>query len=374
MKVINSDLLKQFDTFMTSLKSSDKIAIYHDSDPDGTCAGVIAAKATEALTGKKVALHTGANKNHRFVSEELANEFKKEKINKLIIVDIAAEEKPEGLLIVSKFADILIIDHHKVYHDLKDEKQITLIKPQLIWDMPEPSKYCTSKLVYDLMLRQVKQDSLDWVSVVGLIGDVCTSIWPEFMQAVFTKYNIELKKDLFETKLGLIARIISSAEVYSDKNINLCFNALYKAKNPDDIINSELVKFKDIIEGEIKYFIDNAQALAEFQKDIELVFYLVEPKHAIKSPLCTILGFKYPNQTVIVVTKENENYCVSARRQDKKVAVNNLLEECTKGFNNSNAGGHAVSAGATFPVRYFDEFKSRLVANLKKHRLENRKI
>src|SRR3989344_3638714 len=373
MKLINEKLLERFDSFMKSLSSSDNVAVYHDSDPDGTCAGVIAAKAVEALTGKKVAMHVGANKNHRFVSVELAKELKKSGINKIISVDIACEEKPDGLFAAEKFADILIIDHHKVYNDLKSSKKIVLVKSQLLYDMVEPSKYCAAKLTYDLMARHADMSNYDWLSVVGLIGDVCSDVWPDFFKVVFAKHKIELKKDLFETKLGLIARTISSAEVYSEKNISICFNTLYKAQIPDDIINSKLSKFRAIIEDEIDYYIRNAQNLAEFYEDIELVFYHVTPKHAIKSPLCTILGFKYPDQTVMVVTEENNLHCISARRQDKKVAMNNLLEECTKGFENSNAGGHAVAAGAAFPSEYFAEFKKNLLDELKKYRLKNRK-
>lgn len=366
MKVIGKKLLERFDKFVKGIDNSDMVAIYHDSDPDGTCSAVIVGKAVERLTGKKVCMHVGANKNHRFLTQEVAAKFKKAKINKIICVDIACEEKPEGLFAAEEFASILIIDHHKLYNDLKGSKKITLIKPQLLYEMSEPSKYCASKLSYDLMSRHAKLDDIDWVAAVGLVGDVCSDAWPEFLREVFAKYNIAIIKDLFETKIGIIARMISSAEVYSEENISLCFDVLYCAKSPDDVVSSQLAKFQKIIEDEINFFITRAPKLAEFYDDVELVFYRISPKYSIKSPLCTVLGFKYPNKTVLVVTEENGTCCVSARRQDKKVAVNALLETATIGFESSNAGGHIVSAGAAFPMKYLPVFKKRVLAGLKK--------
>jgi hypothetical protein len=135
---------------------------------------------------------------------------------------------------------------------------------------------------------------------------------------------------------------------------------------PKDVLNSVLKKYQKIIESEITYFVKNAPRLAEQHKQIDLLFYFIQPKHAIKSPLSTILSFKYPNKTVLIISKDDGRINVSARRHDKKIAVNNLLEESIIGFDDANAGGHAVSAGAAFPAIYFSEFKKRIILQLAK--------
>lgn len=371
MNLINKNLLEKFDAFARNLKSSDRIAVYHDSDPDGTCSAVIVAKAVERLTGKKIAMHIGRIKNERYISTELASRLKQNNINKIITVDISVDEKIEGVLAAQEFADVLVVDHHKIYCDLNNvSKKILMLKPQMLYNDIDPTPYCAAKFSYDLFSRCIDLSDLDWVASVGIIGDVGSKMWPEFLSAVFKKYEFVVKKDFFKSKMGKIAHFISSAEVYDDKNVDVCFDVLFNAKHPKDVLDSVLKKFAKTIEDEINYFVNNAKKLAEFHNDIGLVFYFVKPKYAIKSPLSTIIGFKYPKKTVMVVSKDDDRINVSARRQDKKLAVNDLLEEITFDFKNSNAGGHSASAGAAFPAEYFQEFKRRLIEKLQKHKIK----
>jgi len=43
-----------------------------------------------------------------------------------------------------------------------------------------------------------------------------------------------------------------------------------------------------------------------------------------------------------------------------------MLKKCVEGFEEANAGGHDRAAAGGFPVKYLDEFKARLILELKK--------
>ena len=82
-------------------------------------------------------------------------------------------------------------------------------------------------------------------------------------------------------------------------------------------------------------------------------------KYRIHSPLSTILGLKYPHNTIIII-RAGRGIAVSARRGDKKIAVNDFLEKAVKGFKGANAGGHIPAAGAGFHKKYLNTFKQRI--------------
>lgn len=361
LNLVNNGLMERFDDFIHHLKRSDVIAVYHDSDPDGTCSAVILAKAIEQLLKKKVDFHVGRKKGEHYVSSEMADFFRSKKVTKLITLDISADEKPEGLLQVQKFADVLVIDHHKLYNNLNETSKVLLVKPQLLYSPVDPQLYCTSKFIFDLMSRHATLNDFDWIASVGIIADVASKMWPEFLTAVFKKYNIPLVKDFFKSRLGKVAHLISSAEVYDEKNVDLCFEVLSKSVHPKNVLNSELRRFAKFIEDEIRRLVKNSKSHAEWHFGDELMIYEIKPKHAVTSPLSTILGFKYPSTTVIIMSEDEGRMHVSARRQDKKIAVNNLVERAVIGFENSSAGGHVAAAGASFSARDRNEFKRRII-------------
>ena len=96
------------------------------------------------------------------------------------------------------------------------------------------------------------------------------------------------------------------------------------------------------------------------EKHGEMRIYELTSPYRIHSPLSTILGLKHPHKTIIIINKTTNPISISARRHDKKIAVNNLLEQAVKGFKGANAGGHIPAAGAGFHKKYLSIFKKRL--------------
>lgn len=346
--------IKQFEKYIQNIGPNDKIAIIHDTDPDGISSAVIVAKTLERTKGKKITLRQTIEE--KTLSKQLIQKLKDKKITKLIVLDISLDQDMKNIEKINKKIDILVLDHHKIYSQ-KKLKNLLVIKPQFISKIM-PHEYCTAKLAYDLCLKITDIQDLDWIAAMASIADIAHKPWKEWMKQTFKKNKISMKKDLFKTKLGKIAAMISSAEVTDKKNIKKCYEALYEAKKPKQAFKKELVKIKKNVDKELKRLI---KGFKKSEKYGELHVYEVESEiEGIKSPLSTILGLKYPHKTILIVSKSKSKVKISARRGDKEVAVNSLLETAIRGLPDSNAGGHIPSAGATIPRKYYPIVKTKI--------------
>jgi single-stranded DNA-specific DHH superfamily exonuclease len=364
MNFKNKKLVNKFKDFVSSITKKDRVAVIHHTDPDGVCSGVIASKLIERIRNKKIDLRINQKGNIHYITNHTLKELKRKKINKVIITDLVVDETPEGVKKLSKFADVLIIDHHPVYKSLK-RKNITLIKSSLVSNIP-PVRYCAAKLTYDLGNILIDLSDLDWIAASGSIGDIAVAPFKSWLNTVFKKYKIKTNKDLFKTPLGKVAILISSAESFDNKNVKLCYDVVYKAKSYKDVLNSRLKKFRKKIDKELQYYIKNLKRFAEIYPKLNLIIYEINPEYNTKSPLCTLLGIKYPHKTILTVSKKKDKVAISARRGDSNVSVNKLLENAVKGMPHANAGGHVPSAGAVVPKKYYKKFKKRIINILEK--------
>ncbi len=356
---LNTSLFKEFDRFVLGIKSEDVVALMHDRDPDGFCSGVILAKLVERLRGKQIDLRINAVGSDYSLMPSAVASLKRNKVTVLIISDISADHEPDLIRKVSKFARVLIVDHHKHYHSFK-EKNILLVKPQLLGSKVDPSSYATSKLAYDLASRVANMRDCDWLAVVGSIGDIATKPWDSWVTSVFRKYQIKRLPDLFKTGLGKVAITINNAVIHNERHIPAVFKTVYEAKRPEDVVRSPLRKYSSAVDKEIQKWVREADRRAERLLP-DLIVYSPKPKFQLKSTLSTILSFRYPNKTLILLGPDGDKITVSARRQDRKVAVNALLECAIKGIKGASAGGHIPAAGGRFPKKALARFKRQLL-------------
>jgi single-stranded DNA-specific DHH superfamily exonuclease len=353
-------LLSRYDSFFKGLTEKDRIAILHDKDPDGICSGVIISKLVERLRGKRVDLRLNVPGSAYLPTPEIAARLKRRKINVLIISDISADNEPSFVRSVSKFARIMIIDHHKIYNTFR-EKNVIMIKPQLLQDKVAPSSYCTSKFSYDLGNRLCDLSDLDWLAAVGSIADIAHAPWMDFIRKVHRRYKAPMRKDLFTTKIGQVATVINSALVFSLNNVPLAFKTVYGSKKPSDVLRSRLHIFHDEVQDELDKWVDLLDRKAERHPEHELIVYYIEPKFHIKSTLSTILSLKYPNTTLVLLSPQGGMITVSARRHDQKVPMNSLLECSVRGLKGSSGGGHIPAAGGRFRRSDLLRFRSQLL-------------
>ncbi|MBI4146162.1 hypothetical protein HY489_02380 [Candidatus Woesearchaeota archaeon] len=353
----NEELLSRVDRFFTDITPDDKVCIIHDSDSDGISSAVIIAKAIQRLRNKPIDLHTPLDRKTKGITQENIKQIHNKKITHLITCDFSPDQDPETIKQLEQKTSILVVDHHKVYHDISSEKTI-LYKPQFFTDI-DPPQYCTAKLALDAAARVIDVEDLEWLAAAASIADIATAPWKGWLLHVFKKYNDKPKKDLFQTKLGEIASIVSSTEVYDENLVPKLFKAFSKASTPEDILNSSFGKYKKIIDKELNKHIIAFKTKAE--KHGKLSIYELTSKYRINSPLSTILGLKYSDRIIILINTGLPFIKVSARNNSKNPPVNNLLEQAIIGFDDANAGGHAPSAGAGFPKRYLKQFKQRII-------------
>ncbi|MBI5065349.1 DHH family phosphoesterase [Candidatus Woesearchaeota archaeon] len=363
MQVFNQGLVDKALSFLKGITKDDRVAVIHHTDPDGVSSGVLMCKLIERLRGKPVDLrHNQPGTVHGFMTETLEL-LKTEKINKVVTTDITSEENYPNWKDIEEFAKILIVDHHPIRYEETD--CTIIIKPQLFQKEIIPSKYCASKLVYDLGMRVVDMSDLDWVASIGVISDITSDCWDSFLQEVFKKYNFIKGKSWFDSTIGRVASVMSSTECYDENLVYQVFGIVYRAKEPQDILNSELKKYKEIISKEVEYWISNLEKKAEIYPEIEAIYYEIAPKYHVKSSISTVLGVEKPNKTIFVISKENNKALISARRGDYKKDMGAVLRRAIEGIPNSNAGGHPPAAGAIVPLEHYEKFKKKLFEILK---------
>ena len=357
-----SQILEDLRNFFESLAKDDVVAVLHHTDADGVCSGVIIAKVVERKRGKRIDFHFNQAATEIAVLDKTVGILKENKVNKVIMTDLGVDQSPSNVKEIEKFAEIVVIDHHKVYNDISSKKTI-FIKPHFVSEK-NPAAYTAAKLCFDLGSEIADISGMDWVAAVGLIGDCAFTLWKDFLDSVFLKYKIEKKQDIFDTKLGKVSTIISDAECFDSANASKAFDIIYNASNPDDVLDSELKKYREAVENEKAYWLEHVNEFAEFVGDT--ILYMIKPKYQIKPSLSTHLSLEYPGKTIVVVQDMGEEVLdISARRRDEKIAVNELLENATKGLEGSNAGGHVPAAGGRIRKRDFQKFKENLFSLLK---------
>lgn len=351
-------LLKRFKLYLSQLSKRDRIALLYHTDADGLCSAVIAAKAIEKIRGRKPQLIFHQSHSQTSITNKTLAMLRKKKINKLIAVDLCVDQNPKNLIRASKFADVLVLDHHKIYKDL-NSKNVVFIKAQRISNK-EPSRYPASKLNYDLFSKIVDVRELDWVAAVGIIGDVALKSWNRFIKQTARRNKIGV-----EVLFGL-RDLIGGVEAINLNKLNQLFKEFYSAKSPKKLLKSKLNKYRELAELEVLKHLIGMPFRAEFYPEKELIFYKIKTKYSIKSELINTMSKDFfPKQTVVIVADDGGKLLkVSARRQDFKVRVNSLLEKSLKGLKNASGGGHIPAAAGHLMKRDLEKFKKRLLKNL----------
>jgi len=334
-----------------------KIGLLHHTDPDGVCAGIITAIALEKITGKKPVLFH-QNPGQITIKKSTVKKLREKSIDFLIIADLCVDQEPEAVKEIEGFAKILILDHHKTYNYLDSDKTL-MIKSQYLSGI-ERSRYPASKLCFDLFSELTDLKELDWVASIGLIGDNAYSEWKDFVDGVMQKYDLGEKVE--ESILFKIKKIIESIEVMDYSKINDLINVFFNAKKPADVLKKDLLNELEEMEKEVGFWINKFDSEKEVFPEKELIYFEIKPLHSIKSVVINRVSNKFKNKTVIIVQDFGEEWIYfSARRQDYKVKVNDLLEKAVEGIPEASAGGHIPAAAGRIPREYLNEFKKRLI-------------
>lgn len=357
------EAIEKFRAFVNGISPNDKIAVLHHTDADGLCSGVIATKALEKILGKGIALRMTQNYGEFAVTRDTVKKLRRAGINRVVTTDLSVDENAKHIREIEEFAEILILDHHKIYEDL-NSKKTTFIKAQFISEI-EPGNYPASKLCYDLFSMFADLGEIDWISACGILGDYSYKEWKNFVDAVNKKYGLRTGKNAYDSDLGAIGDYINAIESVNVKKLGKVFEIIYNAKNPKEVLGNKWLKRQnEIIDKEVKRWYDAAAKKSEFYPKQNTIFYTINPKINVKSILINRLSReKYPKKTLVVaLDSRKESITFSARNQSGKVAVNDLLEESVRGFKGASAGGHKKAAAGRVMRADFEKWKENLLA------------
>jgi len=350
------DVIQRIDSFVASLTKETKIALLHDTDPDGVCSAVLFSKAIERLRGKTIDFRILQKHNDVSITKESVEILKESKPDWLIITDKSVDNNPTTVKDAEKYCKIIIFDHHKILADMNSEKTI-FAKSQLINPDIEGVFYPTTKLVYDIFSKYADLTDLDWMAAVGIIADMAQKQWITFLDSTFAKYDLHKGTNYFDTPIGKVSALISIADTCGKSEE--AFDVIYESKTYKDVHNSKLKEYKYNVQKEIDRLLEEFDAKTERYK--ELCYYEIESPYVLNSMISTILSMRDKNTTIVVVQKIGDECNISARRQDNKIGMNSMLAKAVEGLSNATGGGHWPAAGGKFWAKDKDLVKKRIL-------------
>ncbi|MBI2565259.1 DHH family phosphoesterase [Candidatus Woesearchaeota archaeon] len=363
MKITSQKLFDKVVQTIDKISSKDKIAIFYDGDSDGICAFTLLRKILERLNKSIAIVSHEFHGNVQFTQKHLTV-WREQGISHIITLDLPVDHVKENFTFLKDFKTI-IIDHHPS-RNKPEKKNIILFKPEFFTDMENPSFYCTTKIVYDVMSKLVDINDLTWIALTGLIADYCWKDWEAFLKEGFKKYKIAWKDNLWETDIGLLTKLISGAGAFDDKGeaLNKCIQSMYNAENLKDALQ-KLAQFS-IVNETVQNYVDHFEERAEKLNDDKLLILEVKTHYKIVSPISTAVhtSGKFPKSFILVIQTSGEFVKLSARTPEQWDA-NKILQECVKGFEQANGGGHARASGGKVLKKDYPEFKKRLIEILR---------
>lgn len=356
----------QYENYLKSLKKEDKIALMYHADADGIASAVIIAKTIEFLRKEPVDYPFSQGIEYN-LSESTLNLLKSGNYNKFILVDLSVDSEYEKIREIETFADILIVDHHEFSKDLSSDKTIFINVFNTV-ENKKGAEYPASKLIYDLSLNLANIENLDWLVSAGIVGDIGFNSWKDFINSTLTKYNEHITEKGPQNIFGRITGLINSARIYNPSNMQECYEIVYNAKSYKDVLfNKKLIEYKLAVKEETNHLVEDFKKI---KGENWLYIYTIHPRFNIGSTLSTILSIDYipRDNTLIVIADNGEDIIsISARRQDGKSRMNELLQLSIKDIPNSSAGGHIPAAGGSIPKEYITKFKNNLIKVYNEH-------
>ncbi len=353
-------LTERFKQFCASLSAKDSIGVIYHCDADGFASALVTAKAIESLTGKRPSVIRHYEYGNMVHGRKAVESLEKAAVNTLIVLDIGIDSAPHSLQDKYRFEKCLVIDHHKMYKDLNSEKMVFL-KAQFFTEK-DPSSYVTAKFAFDLFNQVSDVSGLDWAACIGIIGDMNLRNWRLFVQKTIEKRGLSL------TLLYNLVDLIASVEVLATEKLTELFWLFYNAETPERVLDSGFKRYLQEFKREKDQLVEGFKEKAEKIPELELYFYAIKARHEnIKSHVINEISEMHPDKTIILMQYLGSGRVrVSARRQDFKVRVNDLLVAAVEGIPDSTAGGHAPAAAGSVPKQYASRFKENVVGILEK--------
>jgi len=336
--------------FLKNIKPTDGVVIVYNNDADGICACVLVKKwlAHIGLEPYIIAQPMPPEKN-------LIRRIQTGLPNKIIFLDMAVDQQPMVLKKLKGIADILLIDHHVISHDM-NEYGIIHYNPRF----EDPRRYqSTSYITYKIVSRLMELGESMWIAALGAVADYDLTYSQDLMKEAQKNWPLET--------FNKIAAMIESVRVTKVMSCDQIVQLINNSKQPKQVLETgDFRQSYEKIENEIAAALGDAEASSE--KIGDLVFYGMKSKYNIKSQVSTLLSEKWPEKFILVYEKSGKYVNASVRNQAKNLNVNKILRLACRGIKNCKAGGHEAAGGAQMLEKDWTEFKQRLLEIIERMR------
>ncbi len=339
---------EEFHNFINGISKEDKIGIVTHTDLDGIASAIFLQKILES---KGLSINFIEFLDHG--SGALKGILKK-KFDILFFTDWNVDMYLEDFKLLRKKVIVFVIDHHPIYENLKDT--FNFIKT--------PYEYCSSHCLFDLSKDYFDTKEWQWLVCAAIIADYVWDKDEENFKLIKSVYpNVKNDSSIWVSEPGKVGNMINSSLIYYSPNLRKVYDLvlkkdLDKLKKASEIIIQETNRLISKVKKEVKYFPEE-----------KLYFHFIVSKYNLASKVASILSDRELREGVIVFASELENkkgiIKISARGQKGDIDLGKLLKKCIREFENSSAGGHIRAAAGTFPEKYLNEFKKRLLEELK---------
>ncbi|MBU0472464.1 MAG: hypothetical protein KKF89_04775 [Nanoarchaeota archaeon] len=337
---------KEIKNIKKALDESARPIFFFDDDPDGVCSFVQFYKYKG--DGKGVILKTG----HQ-LTEELIRKVDEYQPDLVVILDIANVHQEFLDKINQK---VIWIDHHPVV----ERKKVEYYNPRL---HDENDNRAVSYWTYQIVKKSL------WTGMVGCVADwQITDLKDEFIKQYPDFMDKKIKKPddaLFETKTGLLARIISFSIKGSAREAMKIVKILTRIRDPREITDQTTPQGAFVYKRFQKFYDEYKKILENVKvtKSKLLLFTYNDNNTAVTSELSNELLHKHPDKFIIIGRERNEEVKMSLRSATKKVhpILKKALEQ-VEGY----GGGHDYACGACVKKKDFKKFIEIIKKELKK--------
>jgi single-stranded DNA-specific DHH superfamily exonuclease len=336
------------------LLSSKKPLIFFDDDTDGASSFILFYKFLKDYTDEAKGIIVKS-------SPELKDPMFLRKIEEYNPDKVFVLDKP---IINQEFIDdvhkpMIWLDHHpllqrtkvKYYNPLKHKSK--LFNPDT-----RPTTYWAFKTVG----KDRPQDM--WLAMVGCIGDYFI---PEFHKDFTKKYPELLPKDLkiinpgtvlFETKLGLLCKIINFNLKYPTKDAMTAVKILSRIEDPSEILDQTSAAGKYIYKkySFFNQIFERAKSSVNIT-DERLVVFEYEDKYSLTGDLANELMYYNPDKIILIARLKDGDYKCSFRSTN--IAIRPLLEKALMGID-GYGGGHEHACGGAIKTHDWNNFLENL--------------
>jgi nanoRNase/pAp phosphatase (c-di-AMP/oligoRNAs hydrolase) len=168
---------------------------------------------------------------------------------------------------------------------------------------------------------------------------------------------------LFETKLGLLCKIINFNLKYPTKEAMTAVKILTRINDPMEILEQSTPQGKYIYKNYLFFneIYEKTKLQVKITKD-PLVLFEYEDKYSLTADLSNELMYYHPDKVILIARLKGDEYRCSFRSVDLEVRP--ILERALVGVE-GYGGGHKHACGGSVKVKDWDKFLENLRRELK---------